>query len=61
MGTTVTQCAIEAVVERSEPQATVEPARRHSSGETEADKVRRQQLLRRKTKRARHALTANRR
>lgn len=69
MRVAVTECTIEAVVEVTEA-ATVELSAaagdlggvspRRSSTETEADKVRRQQHLRRKTKLARHALTANR-
>ena len=61
MRATVTECSIEAAVERSEEvHDTGGASGRRSSVGTEADKVRLQQHLRRKTKLVRHAMAANR-
>ncbi len=66
MGATVTECTVEAVVEAAvEAPAPAQGLdaggeRRRSASQTEADKVRRQQQLRRKTRLARHALVARR-
>jgi hypothetical protein len=61
MGGTVKECTIETTVQESEaPQEVAGEAPRRRSSETEADKVRRQLQIRRKTRLARHALTANR-
>lgn len=59
MRTTVTQSASEVVVEETAPASDAEPRGRGTTG-TEADKIRRQLMLRRKTKLARHALLARR-
>jgi hypothetical protein len=60
MGATVAQVSIE-VIERSDPaEGPGGDARRRSSAETDADRVRRQQYIRRKTKLARGALAAHR-
>ncbi|HET9597958.1 MAG TPA: hypothetical protein VFP65_20390 [Anaeromyxobacteraceae bacterium] len=57
----LTTSVVEAVLERPEPavDAAAEPARRVAAG-TEADKIRRQQQVRRKLTLARRALTAQR-
>jgi hypothetical protein len=65
MGATVTECTVEAVVEaaaEAPPPADDLGAgeRRRSGSQTEADKIRRQQQVRRKTRLARHALVARR-
>ena len=61
MSATVTDRIIEVLVERSEASDELGGASpRRSSTETEADKVRRQQQVRRKTTLARRALAASR-
>jgi hypothetical protein len=56
----LTECSIAVVVELPEPARESDGAAPRRSAQTEADKVRRQQQVRRKTKLARHALVANR-
>jgi hypothetical protein len=57
----VAECVIEAAEERSEPAPELGgEAPRRSSAQTEADKVRVQQQLRRKVKLARRAMAAHR-
>jgi len=61
MGVTVTECVVEVAVETAEQTHEAGEAQpRRGSAATEADRVRRQQLVRRKAKLARHALAANR-
>ena len=60
MAATVTECTIEAVVEETTDVPDVPAALARTTSGTEADKIRRQLMLRRKTKLARHALMARR-
>jgi hypothetical protein len=60
MSATLTKSTVTAVIERSDPADDFSgDSRRRSTAETEADKVRRQQQLRRKTTLARRALAAH--
>ncbi len=61
MAATLTDCTTEAAADGSEPVDDLGAApHRQGSAATEADKVRRQQHLRRKARLARAAMTANR-
>ncbi len=60
MAATVTQTTIEAVVEETTDVAEARSAPTRSTTETEADKIRRQLMLRRRTAAARRALMARR-